>query len=126
MRYTDPKRSGATPSCHWRDNHGAQMIVHFGRGHHHARTLPDFAADRGIEIHKPDFPPHHQISSVSAAFPNSPITSASSPASAIFLAASAQPARAGLAGLRNTRAFPSMVISAPPSEFKAQLRQDRL
>ncbi len=49
----------------------------------------------------------------SSALPNSPIASSSSPASAILLAASSQPLRAGLAGLRNTSAPSSIVISAP-------------
>src|SRR5580700_6846051 len=116
MRNTDTKRRRATLGGHRRDDHGMQMIVHFGRGHHDTRTrLPDFAPYGGIEIHEPNLPTHHQVSSASAALPNSPITSASSPASAIFLAASAQPVRTGLAGLRNTSAPPSMVISAPAS-----------
>src|ERR1019366_8509527 len=118
MRDGNTKWGGATPGGHWRDDRRAQISVHFGRGDYDARTrLPDFATDGGIKIHKPDFPTHHQTSSLSAALPNSPITSASSPASAIFLAASAQPARVGPAGRRNTRAPPSMVISAPASSL---------
>src|SRR6266568_6697131 len=112
MCNADAKWCGATPGCHWRDDHGTQVIVHFGGGHHNARPrLPDLASDGGFEIHKPNLPPDHQINSLSTSLPNSPSTSVSSPASAIFLAASDQPVRTGLAGLRNTRALPSMVIS---------------
>jgi hypothetical protein len=110
----------ATFGGHRRDHHGTQMIVHFGRGRHNTRTrLPDLAPHGGIEIHKPNLPTHHQVSSASAALPNSPITSARSPAWAIVLAASAQPVRTGLAGLLNTSAPPSMVISAPASELSS-------
>jgi hypothetical protein len=90
------------------------MIVHFGRGHYHTRTrLPDFTPDGRIKIHEPNLSTRHQTSSESPAFPNSPITSSSSPASAILLAAAAQPLRAGFAGLRNTSAPSSIVISTP-------------
>lgn len=86
------------------DNYRSQMIMHIGRRDQHTRPcLLDFGADRGIEFHKPDFTAPHQISSESAALPNSPITSASSPASPIFRAASAHPLRAGLAGARRMR-----------------------
>jgi len=89
------------------------MIVHFGRRHHHTRArLPDFTPDGRIEIHEPNLSTRHQTNSASSALPNSPITSSSSPASAILLAASAQPVRAALAGRRNTSAPSSIVISA--------------
>src|ERR1017187_1602782 len=110
----DPKRRLATRRGHGGDEYCAQMIVQFGRGHHDARArLPDFAPDGGIKIHQPNLSTRHQTNSESAAFPNSPITSSSSPASAILLAASAQPVRAGLAGLRSTSAPSSIVISTP-------------
>src|SRR5712691_2878757 len=119
MRNNDTKRCGAALGGHRRNDEGTQMIVHFPGGHHDARThLPDFAPDGGIKIYQPNLSTPHQASSVSAALPNSPITSASSPASAIFLAASAQPLRAALAGLRNTKEPRSMVISAPASPFR--------
>src|ERR1035438_3284175 len=111
---TDPKRRLATRRGHGGDEYCAQMIVHFRRGHHDARAcLPDFAPDGGIKIHQPNLSTRHQSNSESSALPNSPITSSSSPASAILLAASAQPVRAGLVGLRNTSAPSSIVISAP-------------
>src|ERR1019366_6957630 len=92
------------------------VIVHFGGGNHHPGAgLSDFAADWGIEVDEPDFAANHQARSASAALPNSPMTSASSPPSAIFLAASAQPLRTDRAGRRKTRASPSIVISTPAS-----------
>ena len=90
------------------------MIVDFGRGHDDARACPpDFAPERGIKICEPNLATRHQTNSESSALPNSPITSSSSPACAIILAASAQPLRTGLAGLRSTRAPSSIVISTP-------------
>ena len=114
MSDADPKRRLATCRSHGCNEHCAQMIVHFGRGHHHTRArLPDFTPDSRIEIHEPNLSTRHQTNSESSALPNSPITSSSSPASAILRAASAQPVRAALAGLRNTSAPSSIVISAP-------------
>src|ERR1017187_6011426 len=114
MNDADPKRCLATRRSHGCDKYCAQMIVHFGRGHYHTRArLPDFTPDSGLEIHEPNLSTRHQTNSESSALPNSPITSSSSPATAILLAASAQPVRAGLAGLRNTSAPSSIVISAP-------------
>src|ERR1035437_4651474 len=111
---TDPKRNLATRRGHRGDEYCAQMIVQFGRGHHDARAcLPDFAPDGGIKIHQPNLPTRHQTNSESPALPNSPITSSSPPVSAILLAASAQPVRTGLAGLRSTSAPSSIVISTP-------------
>src|SRR5258706_14979450 len=112
---SDPKRRLATCRGHRGDENCTQMIMHLGRRHYDARTcLPDFAPDRGIEIHQPNLPTRHQINSESSALPNSPITSLSSQAFAILLEASAHPVRAGLAGLRRTRASSSIVISTPP------------
>src|SRR5450759_3800645 len=114
MSDADPKRRLATRRSHGRDEYCAQMIVHFGRRHHHTRArLPDFTPHSRIEINQPNLPTRHQTNSESSALPNSPITSSSSPALAILLAASAQPVRAGLAGLRNTSAVSYTVISAP-------------
>src|ERR1022692_3313809 len=43
MSDADPKRRLATRRRHGCDEYCAQMIVHFGRGHHHTRALlPDF------------------------------------------------------------------------------------
>src|SRR6478672_1898056 len=118
MRNTDAKRRWVALGGHRRNDDGTQMIVHFAGGHQDARThFPDLAPDGRIEVNKPNLPAPYQACSESASLPNSPITSASSPASAIFLAASAQPLRTRLAGLRNTRAAPSIVISAPSSPF---------
>jgi hypothetical protein len=61
----------------------------------------------------------YQTSRLSAALPNSSIIKESSPTSAIFLAASAQPVRAGRAGLRITDALFSMVVSAPALRLKS-------
>src|SRR4051812_26997189 len=105
MIYSDTKRSLPARRRHRGDEYRAQMIVHFGRGYHNAwACLPDFATDGGIEIHQPNLSTRHQTSSESSALPNSPITSSSSPLSAILLAAAAQPVRGGLAGLRSTSA----------------------
>ena len=114
MSDADPKRRLVTRRCHGCDEYRTQMIVHFGRGHYQTRArLPDFTPDGRIKIHEPNLSARHQTNSESSALLNSPITSSSSPASAILLAASAQPLRAGLAGLRNTSAPSSIVISAP-------------
>src|SRR5450759_2324001 len=114
MSDVNPKWCLAARRSHGCDEYGAQMIVHFGRGHHHTRArLPDFTPDSRIKIDEPNLSSRHQTNSGSSALPNSPITSSSSPAAAILLAASAQPVRAGLAGLRNTIAPSSIVISAP-------------
>jgi hypothetical protein len=116
MSDADPKRRLATRRSDGCDQYGAQMIVHFGRGHYHTRArLPDFTPDGRIKIHEPNLSTRHQTNSESSALPNSPITSSSSPAPAILLAASAQPTRGGFAGLRNTSALSSIVISAPAS-----------
>jgi len=54
MTDTDPKRRLAPCRGHGGDEYCAQVIVHFGRGHHDARAcLPDFAPDGGIKIHRP-------------------------------------------------------------------------
>src|ERR1022692_980490 len=114
MSDADTKRRLVTRRCHGCDEYRTQMIVHFGRGHYQTRArLPDFTPDGRIKIHEPNLSARHQTNSESSALLNSPITSSSSPASAILLAASAQPLRAGLAGLRNTSAPSSLVISAP-------------
>src|SRR5437763_10352681 len=114
MSDADPKRSLAARRSHGCDDYSAQVVVHFSWGHHHTRArLPDFTPHSRVKIDQPNLSTRHQINSASSVLPNSPITSSSSPASAILLAASAQPVRAGLAGLRNTSAPSSIVISAP-------------
>ncbi|SPF55838.1 hypothetical protein SBA4_7470005 [Candidatus Sulfopaludibacter sp. SbA4] len=114
MSDADPKGCLAARRSHGCHDYCAQIIVHFGRRHYHTQaSLPDFTPDSRIKIHEPNLSARHQTNSESSALPNSPITSSSSPASAILLAASAQPVRAGLAGLRNTSAPSSIVISTP-------------
>lgn len=66
-----------------------------------ARFL-DLAANRRVEIDKPDISAHYHLSSSSSPLPNSGITKASSPWCAISLLASAQPLLMGLAGARTT------------------------
>lgn len=113
MSHTDAKRRGLTLCRHRRDHDGPQVIMHFSWGHHKARTrFPDLTPDGGIEVDEPNVTTCHQLSSLSSSFPNSPINNSAPLFSEIFLAASAQPARTGPAGRRNTRASPSMVISA--------------
>ena len=74
--------------------------------------------DSWIQIDQPNLASLHQVNSVSPALGNSPITSESSPASAMLLAASAQPARTELAGLRNKRQSRSIVILTPSLVFR--------
>src|ERR1700733_245827 len=119
MRYRDTKRSRTTLGGHRHHHHSTQVIVHFGGRHPNTRPrFPDFAPDSRVKIYEPNLPTPHQVSSTSPSLLNSPIASVSSPAAAIFLAASAQPVRAGLAGRRNTSAPPSMVMAAPISPFR--------
>lgn len=115
VSHADPKRRFTGRRGHGGNDDCAQMIVHLGRRYHYARAcLLDFAPGGRIKIHQPDFSTRHQTSSESSALPNSPITSSSSPVSAIRRAASAQPVRAGLAGRRSTSEPSSIVISTPP------------
>jgi hypothetical protein len=116
MREGNSKRRGPALRCHWRDDDRTQVVMHLRRRNDHARAgFLDLAPNRRIERDKPDVTAAYQLSSASFSLPNSPITSASSSWSAIFFAAAPQPARAALAGLRNTSASLSMVISACPS-----------
>jgi len=119
MRNDDTKRSRTTTSGHRCDDHRAQMIMHLSGRNDNARAgLSDFAPHGGIKIHQPNLTAIYHESSSSPVLPNSPNTSTSSPTSAIFLAASAQPLRTALAALRNTSASPSIVISAPASPLR--------
>src|SRR5450755_4206939 len=90
--------------------------MHLGRGYDHAGSrFLDLASDSGIKRDQPNVPACYHARSVSPSLPNSPITSASSPTSAILFAAARHPSRELLVGLRRTNAPRSIVMSAWPS-----------
>ena len=98
--------------------------MHFGGRHHDAGArLSDFAPDCRIEIHELNFAARYQTSSASGSLLNSPITSLSSPVAAISFAASAQPSRADLAGLRNSKSASFNGHFGPRFGAQAELNQ---
>ena len=116
MRQGNPEWRGPALGGHGRDDDGTQVIVYLWRRNDDARpSFLDLTTNRRIERNQPYVAAGYQTSSASPSLPNSPSTSESSADSAIFRAAAAHPARVGFAGLRNTNASRSMVISACPS-----------
>src|SRR5579863_380563 len=116
------KRRRVTAGRHRSNDRRPQIIVDLWRRDYDAGTrLLNLTAHGGIKTHQPyvtaldgsllrDRRAYH-VHSRSASFANSGKTSASSPSAAIFLLASAHPARVGADGFRKTRVFPSTCIS---------------
>ena len=90
MPNADAERRRVSFRCHWCDDHGPQVIVHLCGGYNYAwACFPDLAPGRRIKIHEPNLP---RVARPARArrITKFAITSSSSPASAIFLAASVQ------------------------------------